>query len=221
MDQRQALLAARRLLARRETAQVEHLRVPVLAAVGVDVPGADAGVARDERGALARFAQGVERAVPLGDVHGDAEDAARAGMDAVDVGAHDDPAHAAVAAQGAELDVEGLVAAEEVAVGLACRPDRDRRDGRESRSHRPKVGGCGGSQRSNSSNICAFQSAPPGPTVVVQMPTPAARDAASRRRASSSAWRRCSTRSVMSSATPTKAIGSPLSLRSTTRRVST
>ena len=41
------------------------------------------------------------------------------------------------------------------------------------------------------------------------MPTPAARDAASSLRASSSAWRRCSTRLVVSSETPTNAIASP------------
>ena len=58
-----------------------------------------------ERGALAGFAQRVERGVVLGHVHGDADDAARPRMLAVDVRPHDDPAHAAVLAQDAQLDL--------------------------------------------------------------------------------------------------------------------
>ena len=60
-----------------------------------------------------------------------------------------------------------------------------------------------------------------GSIAVVHRPMPAACDAASSRRASCSACCRCSTCSVTSSATPTKASGSPLSSRSTTRRVIT
>ena len=62
MDERHPLLAARRGLAQREAAQVEHLLIPAPAAGGVGLPRADAGVAGDERGTLAGFAQRIERA---------------------------------------------------------------------------------------------------------------------------------------------------------------
>ena len=118
MDERQALLARQGVFAGLEPAQLEHLRVPMLSALRIAFPGADAGVSGDQRRALARLAQRLQRAALLGDVHRDAEDAAPVDMDAIDIGAHHDPARAAVAAQSPELELEGALAGEEIGACL-------------------------------------------------------------------------------------------------------
>ena len=107
VHERESLFAVQRGGARRQAAQLEHLLVPPrrLAAV-VGLPGADAGVAGDQRRALVGGVQRGLRGVPVGHVHRDAEHPRRVAAAAVEVGAHHHPARSAVAHADAELDLE-------------------------------------------------------------------------------------------------------------------
>ena len=90
---RQALLAGGRARRGLEAAQAEHLLVPAFEAAGeVALPGADAGAACGEAGALVGAAQRDLREMLLGDVDGHAEDQ-RAALPRLAARAVDQPAH--------------------------------------------------------------------------------------------------------------------------------
>ena len=115
--EREPFLAVQCDRPRGKTAQLPHLRVPQRgSAVVVGFPGADSGVARDQRGTFAGGVQRIDGFVAFGHVNRDAEHARSLGVAAVKVGAQHHPAHPAVALPRAKLDLErfGLTAQEGV-----------------------------------------------------------------------------------------------------------
>ena len=159
MDHRHPLLAVRRGLRRRRPRRwnicsSQRSGEPSSARL----PRADAGVAGDQRRALAGVAQRLERGVLLGHVDDHAEDAPPLDRRRVDVGTHHHPADAAVAAQDAELDLLPSAPTASGRHGSRC-PTRSRSSGwTHSLSHSGRLGTRGGAKRSKMAKVCSFQS---------------------------------------------------------------